>query len=60
VAWGWLAERQPAETAREILTAAEGMSPLLRVTTASAVVGSSRRAQYPAAACSSGRPATGV
>ena len=31
VAWGWLAERQPAETAREILTAAEGMSPLLRV-----------------------------
>src|SRR6266704_1759907 len=30
VAWGWLAERQPAETAREILTAAEGMSPLLR------------------------------
>src|SRR5258706_170445 len=31
VAWGWLAERQPAEAAREILTAAEGMSPLLRV-----------------------------
>ena len=31
VVWGWLAERQPAETAREILTAAEGMSPLLRV-----------------------------
>src|SRR6266702_2646900 len=30
VAWGWLAERQLAETAREILTAAEGMSPLLR------------------------------
>ena len=30
VAWGWLAGRQPAETAREILTAAEGMSPLLR------------------------------
>jgi hypothetical protein len=30
VAWGWLAERKPAETAREILTAAEGMSPLLR------------------------------
>jgi Plasmid pRiA4b ORF-3-like protein len=30
VAWGWLAERQPAEAAREILTAAEGMSPLLR------------------------------
>jgi hypothetical protein len=31
VVWGWLAERQPAETAREILTAAEGTSPLLRV-----------------------------
>src|SRR5258708_15163096 len=31
VAWGWLAERQPAEAAREIVTAAEGMSPLLRV-----------------------------
>ncbi len=31
MAWGWLAERQPAETTREILTAAEGMSPLLRV-----------------------------
>ena len=30
VAWGWLAERQPAETVREILTAAERMSPLLR------------------------------
>jgi hypothetical protein len=30
VAWGWLAERQPAEAAWEILTAAEGMSPLLR------------------------------
>ena len=30
VAWGWLAERQPAEAAREILTAAERMSPLLR------------------------------
>jgi len=30
VAWGWLAEREPAEAAREILTAAEGMSPLLR------------------------------
>ncbi len=30
VAWGWLAERQPADAAREILTAAEGMSPLLR------------------------------
>jgi len=30
VAWGWLAERQPAEAAREVLTAAEGMSPLLR------------------------------
>ena len=31
VAWGWLGERQPAEAAREILVAAEGMSPLLRV-----------------------------
>src|SRR6266699_1379164 len=30
VAWGWLAERQPAEAAREILAAAEGMSALLR------------------------------
>ena len=30
VAWGWLAERQPAEAAREVLTAAEGMPPLLR------------------------------
>jgi hypothetical protein len=30
VAWGWLATRQPAEAAQEILTAAEGMSPLLR------------------------------
>jgi hypothetical protein len=30
VAWGRLAERQPAEAAREVLTAAEGMSPLLR------------------------------
>ncbi|HLQ53330.1 MAG TPA: plasmid pRiA4b ORF-3 family protein, partial [Streptosporangiaceae bacterium] len=30
VAWGWLAERRPAEAAREILAAAEGMSPLLR------------------------------
>ena len=30
VAWGWLAEHQPAEAAREILTAAESMSPLLR------------------------------
>jgi hypothetical protein len=30
VAWGWLAERQPAEAARVILAAAEGMSPLLR------------------------------
>jgi hypothetical protein len=30
VAWGWLAERQPAEAAREILIAAEGMPPLLR------------------------------
>jgi len=30
VAWGWLAERRPAEAAREILAAAEQMSPLLR------------------------------
>ena len=30
VAWGWLAEREPADAAREIPTAAEGMSPLLR------------------------------
>lgn len=30
VAWGWLAERDPVEAAREILTSAEGMSPLLR------------------------------
>jgi hypothetical protein len=30
VAWGWLAERRPAGAAREILTAAGGMSPLLR------------------------------
>src|SRR5713226_2625143 len=30
VAWGWLAESRPAEAAREILAAAEGMSPLLR------------------------------
>jgi Plasmid pRiA4b ORF-3-like protein len=30
VAQGWLAERQPAEAAREVLTAAEGMTPLLR------------------------------
>ncbi len=30
VAWGWLAARQPAAAAREILTVAEGMSPLLR------------------------------
>jgi hypothetical protein len=30
VAWGWLAERQPVEAAREILTTAEGMSPRLR------------------------------
>ncbi len=30
VAWGWLAARQPAEAAREILTVAEGVSPLLR------------------------------
>ena len=31
VAWGWLGERQPAEAARDVLAAAEGMSPLLRV-----------------------------
>lgn len=30
VAWRWLAARQPAEAAREILTTAEEMSPLLR------------------------------
>ena len=30
VAWGWLAERDPTQAAREILAAAEGMSPLLR------------------------------
>ena len=30
VAWGWLAGREPAEAAREILTAAEEMSPRLR------------------------------
>src|SRR5260370_9429304 len=30
VAWGWLAERQPAEAAREILAAAGRLSPLLR------------------------------
>lgn len=30
VARGWLAARRPAEAAREILTAAEGMPPLLR------------------------------
>ena len=30
VAWGWLAEREPAGAAREILAAAEGMTPLLR------------------------------
>jgi pRiA4b ORF-3-like protein len=30
VAWGWLAERDPAQAGREILAAAEGMSPLLR------------------------------
>jgi hypothetical protein len=30
VAWGWLAERQPADAARDILAVAEGMSPLLR------------------------------
>ena len=28
--WGWLAERDPAQAAREILAAAEEMSPLLR------------------------------
>jgi hypothetical protein len=37
VAWGWLGERQPAEAAREILVAAEGMSPLLRVVAAGVV-----------------------
>ena len=31
VAWGWLGERQPAEAARDVLAAAEGMPPLLRV-----------------------------
>jgi hypothetical protein len=31
VARGWLAGREPAEAAREILTAAEGMSPPLRL-----------------------------
>ena len=30
VAWGWLAERDAAAAAREILTAAEELSPLLR------------------------------
>src|SRR5262249_62178591 len=30
VAGGWLADRRPAEAAREILAAAEQMSPLLR------------------------------
>jgi hypothetical protein len=30
VAWGWLAEREPAQAAREILAAAEAMTPLLR------------------------------
>ena len=30
VAWGWLAGREPVAAAREILTAAEEMSPLLR------------------------------
>ncbi len=30
VAWGWLAERDPADAARDILTAAEQVSPLLR------------------------------
>jgi hypothetical protein len=39
VPWGWLAEREPAEAAREILTAAEGMPLLLR----SVAVGVARR-----------------
>ena len=30
VAWGWLTGRDPAQAAREILAAAEGMSPLVR------------------------------
>ena len=30
VVWGWLAGRDPTQAAREILAAAEGMSPLLR------------------------------
>src|SRR5260370_884760 len=30
VAWGWLAEREPAAAAREILTAAQDMRPLRR------------------------------
>jgi hypothetical protein len=30
VAWGWLAGRDPAQAAREILAAAEAMSPFLR------------------------------
>ena len=39
VAWGWLAERQPGEAARDILAAAEGMSPLLRVVAVGVVQG---------------------
>jgi len=31
VAWGWLAERDPAHAARDILTAAEQVSPLQRL-----------------------------
>lgn len=31
VAWGWLAERDPAHAARDILTAAQQMSPLQRL-----------------------------
>jgi hypothetical protein len=30
-AWGWLAGREPVQAAREILAAAEGMSPLRRI-----------------------------
>lgn len=37
VARGWLAGREPAEAAREILTAADGMSPLLRNVAVAAV-----------------------
>jgi hypothetical protein len=37
VARGWLADRKPAEAAREILTAAEGMSPQLRSVAVGAV-----------------------